>query len=159
MYAGHGPRALIWVITGILVYMAILRVIHQDFEIKADIMLIISGIGIGVNIIMGCCLHQGGHGHSHDAGDEGHPEDDPETGRPTQNINVHAAFIHVVGDFIQSIGVFIAALIIRFKPEYKLADPICTFIFSVLVLVTTIKILKVGLYRAQARLEIPILEN
>ena len=31
------------------------------------------------------------------------------------NINVHAAFIHVVGDLLQSIGVLIAALIIYFK--------------------------------------------
>ena len=29
-----------------------------------------------------------------------------------------------------------------FQPEYKLADPICTFLFSVLVLATTITILK-----------------
>ena len=31
------------------------------------------------------------------------------------NINVRAAFIHIIGDLIQSIGVFIAALIIKFK--------------------------------------------
>lgn len=29
-----------------------------------------------------------------------------------------------------------------FQPKYKLADPICTFIFSVLVLITTISILR-----------------
>ena len=33
----------------------------------------------------------------------------------TWNINVQAAFIHVIGDLIQSIGVVIAAYIIRFK--------------------------------------------
>lgn len=33
----------------------------------------------------------------------------------SKNINVRAAFIHVLGDFIQSIGVFIAALIIKFE--------------------------------------------
>jgi len=32
-----------------------------------------------------------------------------------KNINVRAAFIHVLGDFIQSMGVFIAALVIYFK--------------------------------------------
>ena len=31
------------------------------------------------------------------------------------NINVKAAFVHVVGDLLQSIGVFVAALIIYFK--------------------------------------------
>ena len=39
-------------------------------------------------------------------------------------------------------GVFIAALIIYFKPDWIIVDPICTFIFSLLVLATTISILK-----------------
>lgn len=32
-----------------------------------------------------------------------------------QNINVRAAFIHVLGDIVQSVGVLIAAYIIKFK--------------------------------------------
>ena len=40
------------------------------------------------------------------------------------------------------VGVFIAALVIYFKPEWVIIDPICTFIFGILVLLTTIKILK-----------------
>lgn len=32
-----------------------------------------------------------------------------------ENINVRAAFIHVIGDFLQSFGVFTAALTIFFK--------------------------------------------
>ncbi|XP_061181421.1 proton-coupled zinc antiporter SLC30A2-like [Saccostrea echinata] len=61
-----------------------------------------------------------------------------------ENINIRAAFIHVVGDIIQSLGVLIAALIIKFTngEEYKLADPICTFVFSVLVMITTVKVLR-----------------
>ena len=90
---------------------------------------------------MGCTLHQSGHGHSHGGGGHSH-ETDPETGQAKENINVRAAFIHVVGDFLQSLGVFIAALIIYFKKEWAIIDPICTFIFSVLVLFTTIKILR-----------------
>merc|ERR1712029_872678 len=63
-------------------------------------------------------------------------------GEERTNVNVGAAFVHVVGDFLSSLGVLIAALIIYFKPEYKIADPICTFIFSVLGPFTTIKILR-----------------
>ena len=33
----------------------------------------------------------------------------------SRNVNVRAAFIHVLGDLLQSIGVFVAALIIYFK--------------------------------------------
>lgn len=42
---------IIWVLTGVLVYLAVLRVITRDFEINADIMLITAGIGLGVNIL------------------------------------------------------------------------------------------------------------
>lgn len=37
--------------------------------------------------------------------------------RKHTNINVRAAFIHVIGDLFQSIGVVIAAYIIRFKVD------------------------------------------
>merc|ERR1712238_49851 len=89
----------------------------------------------------GCTLHQGGHGHTHGGGGggQGHSHDDPETAAAKENINVRAAFIHVIGDFLQSLGVFIAALVIYFKPEWEIIDPICTFVFSVLVLFTTVK--------------------
>ncbi len=53
-----------------------------------------------------------------------------------------AAFIHVLGDFFQSVGVLIAALVIFFKPEYSIIDPLCTFLFSVLVLITTFYIIR-----------------
>lgn len=63
-------------------------------------------------------------------------------GKEAQNMNVRAAYIHVLGDMVQSVGVFIAALIIYFKPEWSIADPICTFIFSIIVLFTTFAIIK-----------------
>lgn len=46
----------------------------------------------------------------------------------------------MLGDMVQSLGVIAAALIIYFKPEWKIADPICTFLFSILVLMTTVPI-------------------
>lgn len=44
----------------------------------------------------------------------------------------------MMGDLIQSIGVIIAGLIIYFYPEYKILDPILTFMFSIIVFTTTI---------------------
>ncbi|KAG5677589.1 hypothetical protein PVAND_007338 [Polypedilum vanderplanki] len=136
---------MIWVVTAILFYMAILRTIHLDFELNSGIMLISSGFGILVNIVMGCTLHDH-HGHSHGNNHNHHShhtKDEEEVGqRMQQNINIRAAFIHVVSDFVQSCGVFIASLIIFFKPELSIIDPICTFLFSALVLVTTLSIMK-----------------
>lgn len=41
----------IWVVTAILVYLAVLRVVNQDFELEGAPMLITSAFGILVNIM------------------------------------------------------------------------------------------------------------
>ena len=58
------------------------------------------------------------------------------------NYNVRAAVIHIIGDMVQSVGVIVAAILILVKPEWQIADPICTFVFSVLVLFTTVPVMK-----------------
>lgn len=57
-------------------------------------------------------------------------------------MNIRAAVIHILGDIVQSIGVVIAAIIIFFKPEWEIADPICTIIFTVLCIFTTVPIFR-----------------
>jgi solute carrier family 30 (zinc transporter), member 2 len=100
---------------------------------------------------MGCSLHDhghghghGGHGHSHSEGGSHSHENVAHGGVKShvENLNVRAAMIHVISDFVQSCGVFVAALVIFFKPTWHIIDPICTFFFSILVLITTINILK-----------------
>lgn len=54
---------------------------------------------------MGLTLHQHGHTHSGDSHGHSHAE----------NVNVRAAFIHVLGDFLQSFGVLVAAVVIYYK--------------------------------------------
>jgi zinc transporter 2 len=54
---------------------------------------------------------------------------------------IRAAYIHILGDMIQSAGVLIAAFIIYFfqdtHPGVRIVDPICTFCFAIVVLCTT----------------------
>ena len=57
-----------------------------------------------------------------------------------ENINIRAAIIHIMGDMLQSIGVIVASFIIYFWPEAKIADPICTYLFTVLVLCSTVPV-------------------
>ncbi|RVE74266.1 hypothetical protein OJAV_G00020500 [Oryzias javanicus] len=138
---------LIYILTGVLVYEAVQRTVHQDFSIDGDIMLITAAVGVAVNLIMGFLLNQGGHLHSHSHG-HGHSHSPAAAtgshppGQPHGSLAVRAAFIHALGDLLQSVGVLIAAYVVRFKPEFKLADPICTYIFSVLVLFTTVRIIR-----------------
>ncbi|KAM8847300.1 zinc transporter 2 [Synchiropus picturatus] len=141
----------IWIVTGVLVYLAIERIVRNDYEIDGHVMLVTSGCAVIVNIIMAYILHHSTTFHAHGSGyhqiDEdgqspvGHGHSHTLLGGHG-NTSVRAAFIHVVGDLLQSVGVMVAAIIIYFRPEYKVADPICTFLFSVFVLCTTITILR-----------------
>ncbi|XP_041669152.1 zinc transporter 2-like [Cheilinus undulatus] len=135
----------IWVVTALLVMSAVQRITDGDYDIDSHIMLITSGCAVVVNVLMVLIFHQSGapHGHSHgfhssqDKQIQGHSHH-----HGHGNSSVKAAFIHVVGDLVQSLGVLIAATIIHIWPEYKVADPICTFLFSALVLLTTIPVSK-----------------
>ncbi|KAL3738441.1 hypothetical protein ACJRO7_019905 [Eucalyptus globulus] len=104
------------------------------------------------------------HAHSHE--DRGHADQhhDHETGqtdpllqtcseaegnskpgtkqKQQRNVNIQGAYLHVLGDSIQSMGVIIGGAIIWIKPEWKIVDLICTLIFSVIVLGTTIRMLR-----------------
>lgn len=128
---------ILWVLTTVLVVVAIQRIVNNEHEVDADVMLITAGVGVLFNIVMGLVLHfgTGGHGHTHGGhSSHGHAHDG-------KNVNVRAALIHVIGDLVQSIGVLIAALIIRFT-GWTLADPICTFLFSIIVLFTTVTVMR-----------------
>jgi zinc transporter 2 len=61
---------------------------------------------------------------------------------PRWNINVTSAYLHVLGDLLMSVGVIIAAIIIYIKPELRIVDPLCTYLFSVIICFTTIPIFK-----------------
>lgn len=90
--------------------------------------------------------HGHGHGHKHGHSHHGHSHHGHSHSlMEGESINIRAAFIHVIGDLIQSVGVFIAAVLIYFRPDWKIADPICTFLFSLLVLFTTVRLMKESL--------------
>ncbi|MEE6463301.1 hypothetical protein FKM82_005849 [Ascaphus truei] len=129
----------IWVVTGVLVYLACERILHPDYNIDGTIMLTTSVCALVANLILALILHQTGHGHSHIGCQHEHMSSEY---KPQTNASIRAAFIHVIGDLFQSISVLISALIVYFKPQYKIADPICTFIFSIFVVATTFTILR-----------------
>lgn len=67
---------------------------------------------------MGFLLNQSGHHHAHS---HSLPSDSPTVGpgcghnNGQDSLAVRAAFVHALGDLVQSVGVLIAAYIIRFK--------------------------------------------
>ena len=155
---------LIWALTLWLLYEATLRIITPPL-VDGFIMIIVSIIGFSFNVIMGIvlaksgvahshglkkCDHDHDHDHEHDHEHEHeheHNSDEEirlhtEDENKNSNVNLRASFIHILGDALQNIGVFIAGIIIYFLPRYSIADPICTYIFSIIVGFTTINILK-----------------
>ncbi|KAJ8924462.1 hypothetical protein NQ315_007259 [Exocentrus adspersus] len=121
----------IWMLAAIFSVLAVSRLYNRDYKIDANTMIVVACIGVVINIIMGVILHGACHLHSHGAAKHVHSPN---------NINVRAAIIHVLGDLLQSVGVLLAAIIIKFYPEGRIADPICTLVFSLIVVCTTVRI-------------------
>ena len=154
---------LIWALTLWLLYEATLRIITPPV-VDGFIMIIIALIGFTFNVIMGIvltksgvahshglkkCDHDHEHAHEHDHEHEHGDDSDEEVALHCEeeepkntNVNLRASFIHILGDAIQNIGVLIAGVIIYFAPRYSIVDPICTYIFSIIVGFTTINVLK-----------------
>jgi zinc transporter 2 len=84
--------------------------------------------------------HEHNHLHSHEHGDHEHSH--AQYGHSHENVNIRAAIIHILGDLIQNVGVIVAALIIYFFKNLVIFDPICTYVFSIIVLFTTFRIVK-----------------
>ncbi|OBZ91094.1 Zinc transporter 4 [Choanephora cucurbitarum] len=130
----------IWVLTGFLVFEAIER-IRTPQVIDAKLMCITAAIGVMINIVLAVVLgghhHHHHHEHSHDHDHEASHSHSHDT-----NLNLRAAALHVIGDLLASIGVLISSIILLFKPEYTIVDPICTFVFSIIVLYTTYHLVK-----------------
>jgi len=78
--------------------------------------------------------------HHHHA-DELNPPDHQHA-NDKRNVNLRAAYLHVLGDLLQSVAVLIAGLVIWFRPEWHIIDPICTLIFCVIVFFSTFGVLK-----------------
>ncbi|KAL7432731.1 hypothetical protein ACHAXH_001848, partial [Discostella pseudostelligera] len=68
-----------------------------------------------------------------------------EAAKKGRNVNLHAAYTHVMADLAQSVVVLIAGLIIWMNPTWQLTDPICTLIFSIMVCYSTIGVIRSSL--------------
>lgn len=151
-----------WLVTGILLWEAVNRIRHP-VEVNGKLMFVLALVGVAVNALNffvlghhghshgeegGCSHgHDHGEGHGHEHGEHaGHSHDhtDGEAEEP-RNINLHGAVLHVIGDLVQSLGVAVAGALIWIKqddPRWGVVDPICTFLFAFLVLLTTRAILR-----------------
>jgi zinc transporter 2 len=159
---------IIWGLTVWLLMAAIWRIQHPN-PIVGFLMVCIAAGGLLFNIIMNRVLAYNPVANSMDDGmgaikkssedeidlkqnslDEPLLNDNIVSEELKHNLNaddnpvIRAAYIHILGDMIQSAGVLLAALIIYFyqdtHPGVRIVDPICTFCFAIVVLCTTLPV-------------------
>ena len=140
--------AFLWGITIWLLFAAYDRLFAPP-EIQENIMLVTAVAGLIFNIIQMTILGGHDHTHGHDGHDHGHghghshahgnkePLLEGGEKKKSGNINLDGAMLHVLGDLLNSVGVIIAAVIIWFWPEAKIADPIVTFVFTLIIIGTS----------------------
>lgn len=98
-------------------YEAIIR-IFQPEVVKSTPMLIIATIGLVANLVVAFVLRK-----NQDNGKDHHQVD----------LNLHSAYLHVLGDAISSIGVIIAAILISLTGLFWL-DPAMSILIGIIIL-------------------------
>lgn len=102
--------------------------------IRSVEMLVIAVLGLVVNLLVAFVLH--GHTGTHEDGHE-HPVD--------EDLNLHSAFLHVVGDAISSVGVIIAAAII-WATGWQWVDPLTSILIGGIILFSGYRVLRASLH-------------
>ncbi|MCK1977580.1 cation diffusion facilitator family transporter [Jeotgalicoccus sp. FSL K6-3177] len=111
-------------ISGFIFYEAIGR-FQNPPEVASFGMLGIAIVGLIVNIIVAFMLHR--------------------SGNTQDNLNIRAAFLHVIGDLLGSVGAIIAALLMIFF-DWGIADPLASVIVAMLILISGWRVTKDSLH-------------
>ncbi|MFD1066599.1 cation diffusion facilitator family transporter [Oceanobacillus locisalsi] len=101
-------------------YEAIHRLFEQP-EVASSGMLVVAVIGLLVNIIVAFTMMRGGDTKG--------------------NLNMRAAFLHVLGDLLGSVGAIAAALLIMFF-QWTWADTVASVLVAVLILISGWRVTK-----------------
>jgi cobalt-zinc-cadmium efflux system protein len=107
---------LIWFLTAMLVYEAILR-FRVPQEVKGGLLFVIATLGLVVNLVTAWILYSARSG----------------------SLNLRAAYLHVLGDLLGSLGAILAGLVI-WMTGWSLIDPLVTFLIAGLLLYGSWKI-------------------
>lgn len=102
---------------------------QEPQPIRSIEMLVIAAIGLVVNLAVAVILHGGEHEHEHNRRD----------------LNVHSAFLHVVGDAVSSVGVIVAAGLIALT-GWQWLDPLVSILIGALILVSSWRVLRGSLH-------------
>ena len=105
-----GSGLVIWLISGALVFEAIRR-LHEAPAVNGPIVLVVAFVGLIANLLSMRMLHS----------------------EREHNINVRAAYLHLLTDSLGSVSAIIAGAVITWT-GWRLIDPIVTIVFAALML-------------------------
>ncbi len=108
----------LWLIVGIILAAAYSRLLYPP-HVDSEGMLVVAVLGLVVNIASGAILYSAHH----------------------RNLNLRAAFLHVVSDAMGSVGA-IAAGLIMLTTQWYLADPLISIFIGVLILYSSWSLVK-----------------
>lgn len=124
-YGFHRFEVLAALVNGVTLVIIALGIFYEAYvrfsspvEIKSGYMLIIAVIGLLVNLYVAFILRKENHS-DHDHGAE--------------DINVHSAYLHVIGDTISSVGVILAAVVISFT-GWNWLDPVVSIVIGLIII-------------------------
>jgi cobalt-zinc-cadmium efflux system protein len=108
-------------------------------HVRSVELLVIAVIGLIVNLVVAFVL--GGHDHDHEHSDERSDGHDHEK----EDLNLHSAYMHVVGDAISSVGVIVAAVVIMLT-GLEWVDPLVSVLIGALILLSSYRVMRSSLH-------------
>ena len=110
--------ASLWALSGVLIYESVFR-FFQPETVDGPLVFYIASAGLIANLWMMKILHPS-QGHS---------------------LNIRAAYLHVLGDVLGSVGVIISGIIL-WTTHWNMIDPIITIFFTLTILRSSGKVIK-----------------
>lgn len=157
-----GANGATLIIIAVMIFIEAIGRINAPPDVATKGMLIIATIGMLINLLVAWMLHRGGAAHSHadhhhadhhhDHSDHSHnhvqkAKKDEVTSQShvtppdSKNLNMHSAYLHVLGDLLGSVAAIIAALTMMWFGWWW-ADPVASVIVAGLILVSGYRVVK-----------------
>ncbi|MDQ8020694.1 MAG: CDF family Co(II)/Ni(II) efflux transporter DmeF [Moraxellaceae bacterium] len=139
---GYTSALMLAVVAVAMVVESVARLISPT-AIHYDQAILIALIGLAVNLLCAWWLHgSGGHHHDHDHGhSHGHTHDDDHHHSHGEDLNLRAAYVHVVTDAATSVLAIVALLAGKFWGADWL-DPVMGIVGGVLVAIWAVGLLR-----------------
>ena len=137
-----------------IVFESIERFIEPK-DIDSENLILVSFLGLVVNIIGLVFAHDHGEHDHHDHGHEHHEHHEHEIDDEKKEIkndhdhhhhehkneNIYAIYIHILADTLGSVAVLISSFLVKYYKLY-ISDPICSLFISGMIIFSTIPVLK-----------------